>query len=143
MLEIWNNIWPYLLAIGVFLILIVIHEFGHFIVAKKLGYKLAKFCISPYGVSLNIQNQHLEGKDQIKIALAGPLLNIVTAILVVGIWWCFPTSYFFLQEFVRASWLLALVNLLPAYPLDGGRIFVSSISFLVKEITAKKNCDYL
>lgn len=45
MLEIWNNIWPYLLAIGVFLILIVIHEFGHFIAAKLLGVQVNEFAV--------------------------------------------------------------------------------------------------
>lgn len=42
---VWNNVWPYLVAIGVFLILIVIHEFGHFIAAKLLGVRVNEFSI--------------------------------------------------------------------------------------------------
>ncbi len=44
-LEIWGAIWPYLAAISLFLILIVIHEFGHFIAAKLLGVKVNEFAV--------------------------------------------------------------------------------------------------
>ncbi len=43
--EIWGNVWPYLTAILLFLILIVIHEFGHFIAAKLLGVKVNEFAV--------------------------------------------------------------------------------------------------
>lgn len=42
---IWSNVWPYLTAILLFLILIVIHEFGHFIAAKLLGVKVNEFAV--------------------------------------------------------------------------------------------------
>ena len=44
-LEIWGAVWPYLAAISLFLILIVIHEFGHFIAAKLLGVKVNEFAV--------------------------------------------------------------------------------------------------
>ena len=44
-LDIWNNLWPYLVAILLFLILIVIHEFGHFIAAKSVGIKVNEFAV--------------------------------------------------------------------------------------------------
>ena len=43
--EIWGGFWPYLVAILLFLILIVIHEFGHFIAAKLLGVKVNEFAV--------------------------------------------------------------------------------------------------
>ncbi len=42
---IWSNIWPYLVAVGLFLILIIIHEFGHFIAAKAVGIKVNEFAV--------------------------------------------------------------------------------------------------
>ncbi|MBR4072906.1 MAG: site-2 protease family protein, partial [Clostridia bacterium] len=42
---VWGNIWPYLVAVAVFLILIVIHEFGHFIAAKLLGVRVNEFAV--------------------------------------------------------------------------------------------------
>lgn len=44
-LEIWNNFWPYLIAVLLFLVLIVIHEFGHFIAAKLLGVRVNEFAV--------------------------------------------------------------------------------------------------
>lgn len=44
-LNIWGNIWPYLVAIALFLVLIIIHEFGHFIAAKLLGVRVNEFAV--------------------------------------------------------------------------------------------------
>lgn len=44
-LNLWNNIWPYLVAILLFLVLIIIHEFGHFIAAKLLGVRVNEFAV--------------------------------------------------------------------------------------------------
>lgn len=44
-MTIWGNIWPYLIAVGLFLILIIIHEFGHFIAAKSVGIKVNEFAV--------------------------------------------------------------------------------------------------
>ena len=43
--DIWNQVWPYLVAILCFLVLIVIHEFGHFIAAKLLGVRVNEFSV--------------------------------------------------------------------------------------------------
>ncbi len=44
-LTFWNNLWPYLIAIAVFLVLIIIHEFGHFIAAKLMGVRVNEFAV--------------------------------------------------------------------------------------------------
>lgn len=44
-LNVWNSVWPYLVAIALFLVLIIIHEFGHFIAAKLLGVKVNEFAV--------------------------------------------------------------------------------------------------
>lgn len=44
-LNLWNNVWPYIVAVLLFLILIIIHEFGHFIAAKLLGVRVNEFAV--------------------------------------------------------------------------------------------------
>ena len=44
-LNVWSNVWPYLVAILLFLILIIIHEFGHFIAAKLMGVRVNEFAV--------------------------------------------------------------------------------------------------
>lgn len=44
-MNLWNNVWPYIVAILLFLVLIIIHEFGHFIAAKLLGVRVNEFAV--------------------------------------------------------------------------------------------------
>ena len=111
-----------------FCFVVLSHEFGHYFVAKKLGYKLDNFYIAPYGVCLNYKEKIFEQSDEIKIAIAGPIVNIFLSIFIVMLWWVFPQFYNFSYRLVWQSLLLGLFNLLPCYPLDGGRIFVGLLS---------------
>ena len=122
----------------VYSIVVMIHEFGHYIVAKKLGYKLDKFYLSPYGVSLNYREKIFSTDDEIMIAVAGPALNIVIAILITCFWWIVPELYTSTADFVSFNFFLAVFNMLPAYPLDGGRVLVSLISKLTGRQKAYK-----
>lgn len=137
-------LWVWLfLVLGVvvavnYFLAILAHEAGHYFVAKKLGYKLSRFSFSPYGVSLSYFNQDLEISDELKVAFAGPLANFVTALCMISLWWVFPTTYFFTESFVYLSIILALLNLLPAYPLDGARMFICASANFFGEKLAKR-----
>lgn len=126
-----------IIALNYFLV-ILLHELGHYFMAKHRGYKLSKFSLSPYGVSLSYYGETLEERDEIYIAFAGPFVNILSAVLVTALWWLFPSTYFLTYNFVEISLIIALSNLLPAYPLDGGRIFVSLTSNLINRKKAVK-----
>ena len=126
-----------IIALNYFLV-ILLHELGHYFMAKHRGYKLSKFSLSPYGVSLSYYGETLEERDEIYIAFAGPLVNVLSAVIVTALWWLFPSTYFLTYNFVEISLIIALSNLLPAYPLDGGRIFVSLTSNLINRKKAVK-----
>ncbi len=115
-----TNINGFFIFVGV----VLTHELGHYFVAKRLGYKLDSFFLAPYGVSLNYKDKTFDSRDEIKIAFAGPVVNLVLAIIAVSLWWIFPETYILTEEFVNQSIMLALFNLIPAYPMDGGRIFI-------------------
>ncbi len=138
LLILWFAINKDFLGFAIFVGVVLTHEFGHYYVAKKLGYKLDGFFIAPYGVSLNYQNQTFENNDELKIAIAGPLVNIMLSLLCIGLWWTFPASYNYTDIFVSESVMLALFNLLPAYPMDGGRVMLSILSkFMTREKAMK------
>ena len=128
LLFLWFIIFKNFLSFVIFSLVVCSHELGHYFVARKLGYKLDYFYIAPYGVNLNYKEKIFGCKDEVLIALAGPLVNIFLSILCVALWWIFPPLYHNFYEFVFESMMLALINLLPCYPLDGGRIFVGVLS---------------
>ena len=128
LLFLWFIIFKNFLSFVIFSLVVCSHELGHYFVARKLGYKLDSFYIAPYGVNLNYKEKIFGCKDEVLIALAGPLVNIFFSILCVALWWIFPPFYHNFYEFVFESMMLALINLLPCYPLDGGRIFVGVLS---------------
>ncbi len=113
---------------GLYTLSVLIHESAHYFVAKKCGYKCNCIAVSAFGAVLYGEFDSVDNRDGIKIALAGPAANSVCALLFVALWWLFPAVYVFSEPFVAANVSLCLINLLPSYPLDGGRVFVSLLS---------------
>lgn len=106
------------------------HELAHAIVASKLGYRLNAVVLMPFGAVIDGEIDGISFKDEISVAIAGPLCNLCTCALFVAIWWLAPTLYAFTDTACYASLAIALVNLLPAYPLDGGRILRCALARL-------------
>ena len=117
-----------------YLLAIVIHELGHGLIAKKLGYKLKNFYLMPYGACLSYEDTFVEN-DELKIAIAGPIISLLIGFFTVAVWWIFPFTYQYTADFALANFAIAIFNFLPAFPLDGSRIF---INLLTEKITRKK-----
>jgi len=112
-----------------------VHEFAHAFVAKRLGYNIKNIKLIPFGISLNMNADNLMPKDEIKIALAGPIVNLFLSLVTISIWWLFPESYNYSYIFCYANFVTAIFNLIPAFPLDGGRVLLS----LLKQKYSLKN----
>ena len=112
------------------LLCVLLHEMGHSFVGKKLGYKLNLITLTPYGAMLSGNNSPFNADDEIKIAVAGPLVNLALVVISVALWWIFPVLYNFTFQFVWVNIYTFIFNILPMYPLDGGRI--------LKALVAKK-----
>lgn len=111
-----------------FLAAVILHELAHSFVAQKKGYSLNKFFLMPYGAGLSFNQHFVDEKDEIIIASAGPIFSFCIALFFTAVWWIFPTSYVFTETFVWANVVTGTLNLLPAYPLDGGRILTSFLT---------------
>lgn len=112
----------------IYFIVVALHELAHALVAKKLGYKLNNFYIMPYGACLNYKDNIFSSNDEFYISIAGPAVNVFLCLLCMAVWWLFPASYYYLDYFCFCNLMLASFNLLPCFPLDGGRVFVSLLS---------------
>lgn len=114
------------------------HELAHAIVASKLGYRLHAVVLMPFGAVIDGDIRGISFKDEISVAIAGPLCNLFTAAFFVALWWLMPTAYAFTDTACYASLAIALVNLLPAYPLDGGRILKCVLARLFSKNQAQE-----
>ncbi len=115
------------------------HECAHAFAAAKLGYKLNRIVLMPFGAVIDGDLKNVSLKDEILVALWGPLCNLLTAIFFVALWWFAPTMYAFTDTACYSSLSIALVNLLPAYPLDGGRILQCALAKLFQSKTARED----
>ena len=100
------------------------HEFAHSIAARSEGYCLDKILLMPYGAVISGDLSGIPPKAEAKVLLAGPLANAFTALAFAALWWLFPETYPYTEAAAEVSLSLFLVNLLPAYPLDGGRLLL-------------------
>lgn len=110
-------------------ILAIFHELVHYLVASHMGYKSLGIEILPIGASLNMENlEYASAKEDIIISTSAPLFNIV-----VGIFFCIIKINFsnnFVDLMIEGNLSLGLLNIIPAFPLDGGRV--------LKDILLKK-----
>ncbi len=120
-----------------------IHEAGHSFAAGSCGYRLNKIVLMPFGAVVKGNIDGLKPADEIKIALAGPLVNLGLGLGFAALWWIFPESYAFTDTAAEANFSMALVNFIPAYPLDGGRILFAIISEKTGAVKAAKICKAL
>ena len=109
-----------------------IHELGHLVTGVILGLKVKNVNIMPFGVSINFEdysNKYIIKK--IIIAVAGPIINLAIVILAIYNEWG--------EDIIYANMLIGMFNLIPLYPLDGGRI----MKYVVNIISNSKEADDL
>lgn len=138
----------YALTGRIFLFLIatitaVVHEMGHSICASSFGYKLNKIVLMPFGAIVKGDTGNLKFYDQVRIAMAGPLINLLIGTIFVALWWTFPLTYAYTDTAAYSNFLMALINFIPAYPLDGGRILFSLIADKKNSLVASKVCKII
>jgi stage IV sporulation protein FB len=109
--------------------IILSHELAHSYVAKKAGMKVREVELYPFGGVARIEGM-LEYKPslEVKVALAGPLSNFFLLYLGFLAHRYFNWRGYYYQLFQMINLTMGLFNLLPAFPLDGGRIFRALLS---------------
>lgn len=68
-----------------FSVCIICHELVHMIVAKRLGYACSRIKLMPYGAVLEAESDEFNPRDEVMIALSGPLFNLICALIFVAL----------------------------------------------------------
>ena len=97
-----------------------LHEFAHKRTAKHLGYTPEKISYGLFGGVLHLRDGFIQPVDELLIHLSGPFFNIFSAFLLYALYRYYEYSW--LEPLILANIVLAIYNLMPFYPLDGGKI---------------------
>ena len=119
-------------------IAVVMHEMGHSAAAARMGYALDDIRLMPYGAQVSGGAEGMKPYEEILAALAGPAANLALAVVFTALWWLAPATYFFTETFVAANLVNALFNLIPVFPLDGGRVTLALLSLKFRRGRAVK-----
>ncbi len=114
-----------LLILAVF-VCVVLHEFGHSLQVRRYGIVVRDIVLLPIGGMARAERIPEQPRQEIIVAISGPLVNFALALILYGVMVVLdrPMSpgFDFLASLFAINLVLGLFNLIPAYPMDGGRI---------------------
>ncbi len=140
------------LFVAVLFVLVIMHEYGHALMARRFHVQTRDIIITPIGGIARLEGMPQRPVHELLVAFAGPLVNLVLALVFSVVLYAMETEDFFLREkegievltdpvgfiFLVAmmNTILFIFNLIPAYPMDGGRILRSLLSMKMSRTKA-------
>ncbi|WP_224448028.1 CBS domain-containing protein [Haloprofundus salilacus] len=124
-----TGVMPWILgsaaAIGLFAC-VLLHEFGHSLVALRYGFEIESITLWLFGGVARFTEMPENWKQELNVALAGPVVSVALGVLSYLAFFALPSSFdalkFVLGYLALTNILLAVFNMLPGFPMDGGRV---------------------
>jgi Zn-dependent protease/CBS domain-containing protein len=131
---------------------VVLHELGHSLVAQRFGVGVREIVLLPIGGVARLLSEPKKPLHELLIALAGPLVNVVIAVGLLIALQVSPVQLFdvelhkqaigapslraLLVSLLYGNVVLAVFNMVPALPMDGGRVLRAILSFFMGQVRA-------
>lgn len=137
---------------------VVLHEFGHALTARRFGVETKDIILSPIGGIARLTSLPKKPIQEFWVAIAGPLVNIVIVLLLSPFFLfhdfldvftdgltlsdMMSDMFYFIPLLIGMNITLAIFNLIPAFPMDGGRVFRSLLSIKIGRLKATRIATY-
>jgi Zn-dependent protease len=125
---------------------VLLHEFGHALAARRFGIQTRDITLLPIGGLARLERMPTNPRQELIIALAGPAVNVVLAIALglmilaqrslSSLWPADGGNSTMLQQLMLVNIVLVVFNMLPAFPMDGGRVLRSLLAWQIGYLPA-------
>jgi Zn-dependent protease len=160
----------FVLLVGVLFVCVLLHEFGHALMARRFGVRTRDIILSPIGGVARLERLPEKPIQEFYIAIAGPLVNVgiialiapyflfvsaETALQIRSILYHYfgvqdnvftentPPLALFLFNVLALNGTLVVFNLLPAFPMDGGRVLRALLATRLNRVVATRIAVYI
>ena len=149
---IWFGVGQLAIVLALFAC-VLLHELGHAAMARRYGVKTREIVLYPIGGVARLETMP-GGWAELLIALAGPAVNVVIAAGCLGTLaaWGVPADVRsitawpqsgFVQQLLRANVALVVFNMIPAFPMDGGRVLRAILAIGLGQHTATRIAGFI
>lgn len=124
--------WDGVLFVALLFLCVLLHEFGHAFAARRYGVKTPDITLWPFGGIASLERMPEKPSEELVVAIAGPAVNVVIALLLILVLGATTNpdelmkiedpATSMLAKLAGANIFLVLFNLIPAFPMDGGRV---------------------
>jgi Zn-dependent protease/CBS domain-containing protein len=124
--------WQGTTFVAILFVCVLLHELGHVFAGRRYGVQTADVTLWPFGGIANMERMPAKPSEELVVAIAGPLVNVVIALLLAiylggrvdtqNLAELESPTISLAAKVLWANVVLVLFNLIPAFPMDGGRV---------------------
>ncbi len=138
----WRDaVWGVLFVLVVF-VCVILHEMGHSLQARRYGVRVHDIVLLPIGGMARADRIPESPREEIVVAISGPLVNFTIAGIIALARWLGGSPVFaeddFFSNLLIVNLVLGIFNLVPAFPMDGGRIFRGLLALWLPYLVATR-----